>query len=324
MDFDELTNLDPFEFLKYLMSLGVILGQRECSNCPDYRPMKLFKKKNSPEQYCWRQLCILDLDKDNILMGGLNEIVEIDESVFNKAVKNRKENTLIPIIKKHVNPQTTIYSDQWKSYFNLTKENYHHLTVNHSKQFIDKRTGCSTNGIEEMYFTLKFGDNQEAFLNSNCKVLHLLDHIKKIANLNDKYSEPDMGLDLDVCDLNGEVKNLNENKLNYGSNLLREKEKYILIKIDHKKTDGKPVYSVLLNNDQIINEEFIARLNSLKKSKKSDQQAAIRSQNLPKQKASNHSVNEKGNGKSNHLNKRQLTASTTSLNDSDSMSNYKL
>ena len=54
MDFKQSNSLEPFEFLNYLMSLGIIIGKRECSNCPDFREMKLYKKKNSPEKFCWR------------------------------------------------------------------------------------------------------------------------------------------------------------------------------------------------------------------------------------------------------------------------------
>ncbi|CAF1102116.1 unnamed protein product [Brachionus calyciflorus] len=130
-----------------------------------------------------RQLCILDLNKDSFRCGSPNQIVDIDESVFNKvkynkgkdmvhqtkekqiwvfgikdraknkcyfqAVDNRKTKTLIPIIRKHVLPESIIYSDQWKSYETLKSlpEKYKHYTVNHSEQFLDKRTGCHTNSI---------------------------------------------------------------------------------------------------------------------------------------------------------------------------------
>ncbi|CAF1138358.1 unnamed protein product, partial [Brachionus calyciflorus] len=138
-----------------------------------------------------RQLCFLDLDKENFKVGGKNSIVEIDESVFNKvkynkgkdmihmtknkqiwvfgireriskkvffqAVNNRKENTLIPIIQKHILPDSIIYSDMWKSYDSIAylPQNYKHFSVNHSKEFVDKRTGCNTNSIESVWLKCK-------------------------------------------------------------------------------------------------------------------------------------------------------------------------
>ncbi|CAF1046364.1 unnamed protein product [Brachionus calyciflorus] len=68
------------------------------------------------------------------------------------AVQNRKSNTLIPIIREQILPKSIIYSDQWKAYESISSlpEKYQHYTVNHSKQFIDKRTGCNTNSIESI------------------------------------------------------------------------------------------------------------------------------------------------------------------------------
>lgn len=79
-----------------------------------------------------------------------------------------------------------------------------------------------------MFFTIIFGNSQEAFVNSNCKVLHLLNYIKKVT----KLSETDSQIDIDLADLTGEVKNLHENKFNYGTSFLAAKEKYILVKIE--------------------------------------------------------------------------------------------
>lgn len=51
-------------------------------------------------------------------------------------VENRKSNTLIPIIIDRVKPGTTIISDCWKAYDCLSKEDFHHLKVNHSIEFV--------------------------------------------------------------------------------------------------------------------------------------------------------------------------------------------
>ena len=116
-------------------------------------------------------------------IGGPGKIIEIDESKFGKrkfhkgrrvdgvwvfggieretkncffqCVPDRTANTLIAIIKEHVLPGTTIYSDCWKAYSSLNKEGFSHLTVNHSINFVDPETGTHTNTIESTWRALK-------------------------------------------------------------------------------------------------------------------------------------------------------------------------
>ena len=45
-------------------------------------------------------------------------------------------------------PGSIIHSDCWKAYSSLDKLGYTHVTVNHSKQFIDTSTAACKNAIE--------------------------------------------------------------------------------------------------------------------------------------------------------------------------------
>ena len=41
-----------------------------------------------------------------------------------------------------------IYSDEWPPYSDLNRSNYHHLTVNYQRHYIDSSTGTNTQTIE--------------------------------------------------------------------------------------------------------------------------------------------------------------------------------
>ena len=68
--------------------------------------------------------------------------------IFMIPVANRKKETLIKLIKKWIKPGSIIHSDCWKAYATLNKIGYKHVTVNHSKEFVNKETGACTNKIE--------------------------------------------------------------------------------------------------------------------------------------------------------------------------------
>lgn len=134
-------------------------------------------------RYC-REVCMNALcnDQDTVI-GGEGHIVEIDESLFAKrkynvgrAVKSgwvfgglergsrrcffefvpdRSERTLVEVIQRRVAPRTTIHSDQWRSYSNLSAYGYSHQTVNHSQNFVDPVTGTHTQSIESEWSQLK-------------------------------------------------------------------------------------------------------------------------------------------------------------------------
>ena len=68
--------------------------------------------------------------------------------IFMIPVYNRKATTLLPLIKKWIAPGSIIHSECWKAYTDLTKIGYTHVTINHSKEFINRDNAACTNAIE--------------------------------------------------------------------------------------------------------------------------------------------------------------------------------
>ena len=133
-------------------------------------------------------ICCKDYDEKNHKIGGEEEIVEIDESLFGKpkyskgdfskrrrkwvfggidrrtrrafvriCPKNKRtKKALWPIIQAYVQPKTTIFSDGWKAYRKLPTLGYKHAWVDHSKYFVhpDNPT-IHTNGIEGLWGMIK-------------------------------------------------------------------------------------------------------------------------------------------------------------------------
>ena len=67
-------------------------------------------------------------------------------------VEQQDSSTLLTIIKDRILPGTTVISDCWKAYDCLQHEGYHHLTVNHSVNFVDpSNKDIHTNTIERLW-----------------------------------------------------------------------------------------------------------------------------------------------------------------------------
>lgn len=68
-------------------------------------------------------------------------------------VKRRNTDTLIPIILNEVIKGSTISSDEWKAYTNLTSLGYNHIKINHSVNYVNN--GQHANTIEACWGILK-------------------------------------------------------------------------------------------------------------------------------------------------------------------------
>lgn len=60
---------------------------------------------------------------------------------------------LLLLIKKHIIPRTTIYSDCWRAYDCLKDHGYNHL--NYEEHFVDLETGVNTQMIESQWRPLR-------------------------------------------------------------------------------------------------------------------------------------------------------------------------
>ena len=132
-----------------------------------------------------RTICSNKILNAGVKIGGVGKTVEIDESKFGakrkyqrgrvsegpwvfgavergsqKAllfrVPDRTRETLVHrLITTHILPGTVIYSDQFSPYIPLNQLGYIHLSVNHSKNFVDPDSGAHTNTIEGLWALVK-------------------------------------------------------------------------------------------------------------------------------------------------------------------------
>ncbi|XP_034147376.1 uncharacterized protein LOC114829778 [Esox lucius] len=73
-----------------------------------------------------------------------------------RLVKRRSRHHLVPLIERHVYPGSQIISDEWRAYRGiLTRLGYQHFSVNHSRWFVDPRTGGHTQNLERAWSTFK-------------------------------------------------------------------------------------------------------------------------------------------------------------------------
>ncbi|KFD68684.1 hypothetical protein M514_19127 [Trichuris suis] len=108
---------------------------------------------------------LFSLMEEAIARGGPNCTVEVDETLYAKSkfhrgrrypkqwvvfggvcretgesflvpVANRSSRTLIPLIRQYIRPGTTVMTDCWAGYRSLSREDYTHLRVNHSINFV--------------------------------------------------------------------------------------------------------------------------------------------------------------------------------------------
>ena len=69
--------------------------------------------------------------------------------IANGADLNAKTETLLPIIKEKVQPDSVVYTDSFKAYNALDVSDFHHRRINHSTLFAEERNHI--NGIENFW-----------------------------------------------------------------------------------------------------------------------------------------------------------------------------
>ncbi|MFN5870714.1 MAG: transposase, partial [Akkermansiaceae bacterium] len=65
--------------------------------------------------------------------------------VYTAIIPDAKTETLLPIIREKVEPDSLVYTDNFRSYNALDVSEFHHLRINHSELFADQRNHI--NGI---------------------------------------------------------------------------------------------------------------------------------------------------------------------------------
>ena len=77
------------------------------------------------------------------------DILKCNGRVYTVVVDNAKSETLLPVIKKKIMPDSIVYTDSLSSYDKLGVSGFIHHRINHSKKFADRRNHI--NGIENFW-----------------------------------------------------------------------------------------------------------------------------------------------------------------------------
>ncbi|KAG0436916.1 hypothetical protein DMUE_3977 [Dictyocoela muelleri] len=94
------------------------------------------------------------ISQENRCVFGIIVIQTIPSNFFVIVVPNRRQETLVPIVRQFCRAVNIIWSNQWSAYRALS---YHflHETVNHRLNFVNLETQVHTQNIESLWSQLK-------------------------------------------------------------------------------------------------------------------------------------------------------------------------
>ena len=73
-------------------------------------------------------------------------ILKRNGRVYTVVVDNAKSETLLPVIKKKIMPDSIVYTDSLSSYDKLDVSGFIHYRINHPKEFADRRNHINSIG----------------------------------------------------------------------------------------------------------------------------------------------------------------------------------
>ena len=93
-------------------------------------------------------------EKVSVIRGALGKVpvfglLKRNGKVYTVIIPNAKTDTLLPIIRQKVTPDSIVYTDTFRSYNALDVSEFKHYRINHSKLFANKNNHI--NGIENFH-----------------------------------------------------------------------------------------------------------------------------------------------------------------------------
>ena len=116
------------------------------------------KQQNRIEQFCGK------IELDESYFGGTRKgkrgrgaagkvavfgILKRGGKVYTQVILDAKTDTLMPIIRQKIEPDSIVYTDYWRAYNALDISEFKHYRINHSKLFAQKHNHI--NGIENFW-----------------------------------------------------------------------------------------------------------------------------------------------------------------------------
>jgi len=116
------------------------------------------KQQNRIEQFCGK------VELDESYFGGHRKgkrgrgaagkvavfgILKRGGKVYTQIILDAKTDTLMPIIRQKIEPDSIVYTDYWRAYNALDVSEFKHFRINHSKLFAKKHNHI--NGIENFW-----------------------------------------------------------------------------------------------------------------------------------------------------------------------------
>ena len=114
-------------------------------------------------------------------------IAERDGDLMAKVVPDVKRRTLEPIIRENVEPGSTVYTDEHRSYLRLVEAGFEHSSVNHGRgEYVRGR--CHVNSVEGFWSRLK---NSIRGTHVHVSAKHLQKYVKEFEYRYNRRKRPD-------------------------------------------------------------------------------------------------------------------------------------